>query len=289
MKLKLGMRTIKTGIAVSLCCIFGQFIIEKLFFAVAACSLSVQDTVKGSLKEGLGRVRGTMLGGLIGYLMAIIKPEDPILCGIGVMAVIYGCTALNTGGVVVSVVTFSAIYLGNISSEPGYYAIHRVIDTSVGVVFGVLVNYIFARPNYLKHTVDEFVKMENISKDFIKRRIIDKEKFNIDEYGNAFKNLEKVYAKFLDEMDYTKQREENVESLENAIEICEHIYFHMRSIELLEKKLYLNKKNYKVLKDFYKGEELDWDIDENKSPVFNFHLEKIIEKIDELNSINNCA
>ena len=80
MKLKLGMRTIKTGIAVSLCCMFGQFIIEKLFFAVAACSLSVQDTVKGSLKEGLGRVRGTMLGGLIGYLMAIVKPEDPILC-----------------------------------------------------------------------------------------------------------------------------------------------------------------------------------------------------------------
>jgi uncharacterized membrane protein YgaE (UPF0421/DUF939 family) len=89
------MRTIKTGIAVSLCCMFGQFIIEKLFFAVAACSLSVQDTVKGSLKEGLGRVRGTMLGGLIGYLMAIVKPEDPILCGIGVMAVIYGCTALK--------------------------------------------------------------------------------------------------------------------------------------------------------------------------------------------------
>lgn len=289
MKLKLGMRTIKTGIAVSLCCMFGQFIIEKLFFAVAACSLSVQDTVKGSLKEGLGRVRGTMLGGLIGYLMAIVKPEDPILCGIGVMAVIYGCTALKTGGVVVSVVTFSAIYLGNISSEPGYYAIHRVIDTSVGVVFGVLVNYIFARPNYLKHTVDEFVKMEKLSKDFIKRRIIDKEHFNIDEYRNEFKNLEKVYAKFLDEMDYTKHREENIEGLENAIGICEQIYFHMRSIELLDKKLYLNKKNYKQLKKFYKEEDLGWEVDDEKSPVFNFHLEKIIEKIDELNSINNCA
>lgn len=181
------------------------------------------------------------------------------------------------------------IALGNISSEPGYYAIHRVIDTSVGVVFGVLVNYIFARPNYLKHTVDEFVKMEKLSKDFIKRRIIDKEHFNIDEYRNEFKNLEKVYAKFLDEMDYTKHREENIEGLENAIGICEQIYFHMRSIELLDKKLYLNKKNYKQLKKFYKEEDLGWEVDDEKSPVFNFHLEKIIEKIDELNYINNYA
>ena len=108
-KIKLGMRTIKTGIAVTFCCMLGQFIIEKMFFAVAACALSVQDTVRGTLKEGLGRVKGTILGGLIGYLMCIIKPEDPILCGIGVMAVIYGCTALNTGGGIVSVVTFSAI------------------------------------------------------------------------------------------------------------------------------------------------------------------------------------
>ena len=79
----------------------------------------------------------------------------------------------------------------------------------------------------------------------------------IDEYGNAFKNLEKIYAKFLDEMDYTKNREENIEGLEDAIGICEQIYFHMRTIELLDKKLYLNKKNYKQIKKFYKEEDLD--------------------------------
>ncbi len=286
MKIKLGMRTIKTGIAVMLCCIFGQFVIQKMFFAVAACALSVQDTVRGSLKEGLGRVRGTMLGGLIGYLMAIIKPEDPILCGIGVMAVIYGCTILNTGGGIVSVVTFSAIYLGNISAEPGYYAIHRVIDTSMGVIFGVLVNYMFARPDYLKNAVSEFINMEMLSKEFIKLRIINNEHFDISKYRESFNKLECVYSKFLDELDFSKNNV-NTDELEEAIGICEQIYFHMKSIELLEEKLYLSKKNYKILKKFYKGEEFNWDIDDNKSPVFNFHLEKIIEKIDKLSYINN--
>ena len=286
MKIKLGMRTIKTGIAVMLCCTLGQFVIEKLFFAVAACALSVQDTVRGSLKEGLGRVKGTMLGGIIGYLMAIVKPEDPILCGLGVMAVIYGCTALNTGGGVVSIVTFSAIYLGNITSEPGYYAIHRVIDTSMGVVFGVLVNYLFPRPNYLENTINEFINMEKLSKDFIKLRIINKEHFNIEKYRNAFNKLEGVYSKFLDELDFSKN-DINTDQLEESIGICEQIYFHMKSIELLEQKLYLNKSNYKRLKKFYKGGKLDWEVDDNKSPVFNFHLEKIIESIDRISYINN--
>ncbi|MGL5329675.1 MAG: FUSC family protein [Peptostreptococcaceae bacterium] len=286
MKLKLGMRNIKSGIAVMLCCILGQYIIENLFFAVVACAISVQDTVKGSLKAGLGRVKGTMLGGLIGYLTVLIKPGDPILCGLGVMAVIYGCTALKTPGLVVSLVTFSAIHLGNIDTAPSYYAIHRVIDTSMGVVFGVIVNYLFARPNYFENILGEFTKMEKLSKEFIKLRIINKEHFDIEKYRAEFNKLENVYSKFLDELDFNKN-DMNVEELEEAIGICEQIYFHMKSIELLEKKLYLNERNYKKLKKFYKGETVDWEIDNNESPVFNFHLEKIIEKIYQLNAINN--
>ena len=45
----------------------------------------------------------------------------------------------------------------------------------------------------------------------------------------------------------------------------------------------------KFVTGFYKEEDLGWEVDDEKSPVFNFHLEKIIEKIDELNYINNYA
>ncbi|MEG2353636.1 MAG: aromatic acid exporter family protein [Clostridium sp.] len=286
MKFKLGMRNIKSGIAVMLCCMLGQYVIENLFFAVVACAISVQDTVKGSVKAGLGRVKGTILGGLIGYLTVLIKPGDPILCGLGVMAVIYGCTALKSPGLVVSLVTFSAIHLGNIVTDPAYYAMHRVIDTSMGVVFGVIVNYMFARPDYFETTINEFINMEKLSKEFIKLRIINNENFDIEKYGLAFNKLENTYSKFLDEMDFSKNSI-NTDELEDAIGVCEQIYFHMKSIELLEQKLYLNKQNYKKLKKFYKGQELDWEIDDAKSPVFNFHLGKIIEKIDQLNCISH--
>ena len=82
---KMGMRTIKTGIAVMLCIALGQFIVQKIFYCAIACVISVQDTVKGSMKVGLNRVKGTIVGGVIGFLFALIHPGDPILCGIGIM------------------------------------------------------------------------------------------------------------------------------------------------------------------------------------------------------------
>ena len=49
---------------------------------------SVQDTVKGSLKLGFNRVKGTMIGGLVGFLCVLISPGNPILAGIGIMTTI---------------------------------------------------------------------------------------------------------------------------------------------------------------------------------------------------------
>lgn len=154
----MGMRTIKTGISVTLCMILGNYLVENMFYSLVACIISVQDTVKGSLKTGINRVEGTILGGIIGFIFAIIKAGDPFLCGLGVMCSIYLCNLFKIKSVVVACVTFLAIHLGVGNSDPVYYSLHRVLDTSVGVLFGVLVNYYVARPNYLNSVIDEFKK-----------------------------------------------------------------------------------------------------------------------------------
>ncbi len=43
---KMGMRTIKTGISVTLCMILGDYLVENMFYSLVACIISVQDTVK---------------------------------------------------------------------------------------------------------------------------------------------------------------------------------------------------------------------------------------------------
>ena len=89
---KPGMRNIKTGIGVMLCVLIGALpIIDNTFFAAAACIVCMQTTVKSSLTVGLNRLKGTFIGGLIGFIFVLIRPGDPILSCLGVITTIYIC------------------------------------------------------------------------------------------------------------------------------------------------------------------------------------------------------
>ncbi|RDY24417.1 aromatic acid exporter family protein [Romboutsia maritimum] len=282
---KMGMRTIKTGIAVTTCVLIAKYLVENVFFSAIACIVSMQNTVKGSMKAGFNRVKGTIIGGVIGFLIALIKPGDPFLCGIGVMTTIYLCNIFNTkASVVVSAVTFLAIHLGDHAGNPMLYSINRVIDTSVGVVVGVLINYILVRPDYLESTVIEIEKVEKIVKNIMKLKIVNKEKVNIDKLSKQIQKLENIYSRLVEELHYTRS-EIDTENIERSMDICREIYFHVQSIELLEKKLYLNKENHKNIRSLYKCDIVGWDINEDESPVFNYHLNKVVQEIIELNKI----
>lgn len=284
---KVGMRTIKTGIAVAFCVIASKYIVQNPMYAGVGCVASVQDTVKGSVKLGFNRVKGTIIGGIVGYLCVLLSPGDPILAGIGIMATIYGCTTLDiSSGIIVSSVTFLSIHLGVITSNPAYYATHRVVDTSVGVIIGVLVNYILARPDYVESTTKHLSKLEKIAKESLHSKIVNKGKFNISKFEKEISRLEGIYSKLLDELKYNRNQTD-LEIIEKEINLCKEMYFHMQSIELLERKLYLNKNNYERIKRLYGLENLKWDLDEHESPVFNYHLGKIIAEIELLHSFNH--
>ncbi len=283
---KLGMRNIKTGLAVMVCIIVSKYMVENPMYSTVACIISMQDTVKGSVKAGFNRVKGTIIGGIVGYLMVLLNPGDPILCGIGAMITIYMCNLFKlNNAITVASVTFASIHMGVIVSDPARYSIFRVIDTSIGVLVAIVINYIIARPDYLNIINDEFIKIEKISKNFVKSKIINKEKINITKFEKDVKKLDTIYKKLEDELNYSKD-EVNLEEINKMVSVCKEIYYHMQSIELLEKKLYLNKENYEDLKKLYKTNKIDWEIDEEESPVFNYHLSKIIDEINILKSNN---
>lgn len=290
MKLKkVGMRTIKTGIAVGLCVFAGKYLVQNPMFAGVGCVVSVQDTVKGSVKLGFNRILGTMIGGIVGYLSVLVASGDPIMSGLGVIATIYGCSTLKiNSGIIVSSVTFLSIQLGVITDNPGYYSIHRVIDTSVGVIIGVLVNYILARPDYVESTTKHLYKIEKIAKDSLYSKVINKGKFNITKLEKEIVRVEGMYSKLVDELNYSKNQAD-LENIEKEISLSKKIYFHMQSIEFLERKLYLTKSNYDSIKELFKLQSLDWEVDEEKSPVFNYHLSNIISEINVLHEINHSS
>lgn len=285
----IGMRTIKTGIAVMLCCILTRFAVDNMFYCATACVVTMQDTIKTSFKMGSQRVFGTLIGGIVGFLLVLISPANPILCGIGIMIVIKFCEVLKLSSLVVSSVTFFSLYLGYINSAPLVYSIQRVIDTSVGVIMGLIINYSVARPNYYDNTINEFKKIRLQCRESLKNIAVGNKDLKIDYIEKNIKISEAFYSKLIDELNYSKGSF-NLDIIDKSLDLCRQIYFHMKSIELLEKELFLTKDNYKKLKRLYKNETILLKVNESDSPVFNFHLSKVIEKtklLEELIGLDN--
>lgn len=284
---KIGMRTVKTGIAVSICTLLAQYLVQNPMFAGVGCVASVQDTVKGSLKLGFNRVKGTMMGGLVGFLCVLIKPGDPILCGLGIMATIYGCTILGiNSGIIVSSVTFLSIHLGIIESNPAYYSIHRVLDTSVGVVIGVIINYVLARPDYLELTDKSLNNARKITRECVKSGIINNGFFDRDKLRKKINKLDTIYPKLVDEMKYTKNQVD-IDIIENQISLYKSINHHIKSIQLLDEEICISYDNYLKIKEIYDFDTFDWKIDNEKSPVLNYHLSKILEELNVIDSLKS--
>lgn len=284
-----GMRTIKTGLAVTLCCILARFAVDNMFYCATACVVTMQDTIKTSFKMGSQRVFGTLIGGIVGFLLVLISPANPILCGIGIMIVIKSCEILKLSSLVVSSVTFFSLYLGYINNDPLAYSVQRVIDTSVGVIVGLIINYTMARPNYYNNIMKEFRNINSLCKNSLKEMFIEDKDFNINKIEEKIRASENIYSKLIDELNYSK-KDFNLDIIEKSMDLCKQIYFHINSIKLLEKESFLNKDTHRKLRKIYKNEKIKVEIKEDESPVFNFHLNKIIDKtraLEALIGINN--
>jgi uncharacterized membrane protein YgaE (UPF0421/DUF939 family) len=142
------MRNIKTALAVFICILIANiFSLESPFYTAIAAIVTMQNSVKGSFKAGKNRILGTFIGAIIGYLCAIIAPGNTILCALGIVAVIYICNlfkwneAAAMGGIV-----FCAIMLNLGSKSPLFYSFNRLLDTLVGIIVALTINYFIAPP-----------------------------------------------------------------------------------------------------------------------------------------------
>ena len=146
---KIGLRNLKTALAVFICMvIFDFFNNTNGFFACIAAVMCLKDTVESSVTMGKNRLLGTGIGGIIGLFAVFILDNFHILINfralIAAMCIslaIYICTIIKRpGSVIISCIVISAILCNYNSMNPYYYAIGRMFDTGIGVVVAILVN-----------------------------------------------------------------------------------------------------------------------------------------------------
>ena len=149
---KVGLRTIKTGIAIFLCLLLWP---NEPFFACITSVFCIQDTVSNSIKVGFNRALGTMLGASFGlvflfvfrYLETIIpnhyisKIIIYLIISVGIVFMIYLCVLIKRpGAITVTCIAFLGVTTAHAYSDPLFYAANRTIETLLGIGISLLVN-----------------------------------------------------------------------------------------------------------------------------------------------------
>lgn len=151
----LGFRSMKTALAVVLTALFYAFYQNNNpTFACIGAIFGMGADMEESRRSGGNRFFGTIIGGFIGlglyWLEHKIFPDGCYwlrlpLVFLGIVIMISLCVqfhwpgGVQPGGVVLCIIMF------NTPAHHISYAISRMIDTGVGVVIALLVNYLFSR------------------------------------------------------------------------------------------------------------------------------------------------
>ena len=149
-KFPIGMRTIKSALAATLCAVVYFFIDRNPTFACIGAVFGMGNGRNDSIVNGGNRAMGTLVGGVIGMVLYGIylqfyphggnSPLLWIFLFIGIITLILCCNKIWTGGIQPGAVILCILFFNTPADTFLNYAIARIFDTFIGVVVAFVVN-----------------------------------------------------------------------------------------------------------------------------------------------------
>lgn len=142
-RIRIGLRTIKTAVAVVISMIIVYFYgatSSKLIFAMLGAMAAVMPTFQESLESCISQIIGVIFGALVGLFLVALPLNSLISTGIGIILVI---TVYNTLQIHYSpsLACFIVVMLCTSPETNAIeYAAGRIWDTAIGLAVGMLIN-----------------------------------------------------------------------------------------------------------------------------------------------------
>lgn len=156
-----GMRNLKTALAATLCALIYLFLHRNPTFACIGAIFGMGSDMDNSKLHGGNRLFGTIIGGLLGmglfriyicfYPEGGLHPLILLMVFIGVVLIIrisqlvHWPGAIQPSGVMLCIILFNTPVDTYIS-----YSINRIVDTGIGVVIALAVNFLLPRERVFK-------------------------------------------------------------------------------------------------------------------------------------------
>lgn len=149
----LGMRTVKTVLAVFSCFLVAYIRGTSPIYSTIAAIISMKTDHQGGIIEGKNRMKGTILGGLFGLICILLLKffgiaENSLMAyfifSLFLIPIIYGNLELKSAeSVSLSCVVFIAIVAEDTIVPAFSRVFERTIETFIGVIVAIIVNMIF--------------------------------------------------------------------------------------------------------------------------------------------------
>lgn len=146
-----GMRMIKTVIAVFICGIFGYVRQEPTFYSMIAAVICLQNSTDKTITSSVNRAIGTLVGGLYGILILYgleffrVEGLDLLryaLVSLTIIPLIHTALLLKRpSSAALSCVVFLSVTVNhNTDSSPALFALQRMVDTLAGVAVTCIID-----------------------------------------------------------------------------------------------------------------------------------------------------
>lgn len=210
---KVGMRTIKTVLAVIITLILAELLnLKSPILAGVAAIMTMESSVSESVTTGKNRMYGTILGAIIGlitsYILFNIYIVDYIFVAIGLVLLISICNFFGWDKATrMAMVVFLVIVLGS-DKERLDYAINRSLVTMLGVVIGTGINFFIRPPKTEKYLYNLTIQLRNEVEEAIGNIVLMK-RYEEDDIKYGLINLENKYNVFVEDTRYYLRKKNN--------------------------------------------------------------------------------
>ncbi|WP_122645154.1 FUSC family protein [Enterococcus mediterraneensis] len=158
-RFRIGMRTMKTALAVMLCILLFE-ILDRGVPLIAALSavFSLRQDLTTTVSFGRSRILGNTIGGAAAIFYFFIKQyfRQDFLVELFILPILVAVVIIisdginNNTGIVAAIATMLLIALSVPQGESFLYAVQRVIDTFIGTFIAISINFVIRPPEQEK-------------------------------------------------------------------------------------------------------------------------------------------
>ena len=286
MKRIIGMRNLKTALAIFICLGIATLMkLEYPFYAAIATVISMENSVTNSFAAGKNRMMGTFVGAIIGLGFAMLEPGNILYCAIGIILVIMICNQLKWNKAIsIASIVFLAIML-NLKGEdtPLHYSVGPITETLIGVSVAVLVNLLVFPPKN-EINLHKARKALAASITHAMELLVLKEEANLKSVRAQIKALEKYLELSREEFHLIKDGHATMEEILDELESYKQIYEHLKMLQKLGITSHLNEENLERLGNplFQGTHEAGEQTDVPQYIVYNYHVDWMLDEFENL-------